>query len=71
MPERIVSPKLLRLPRVKESVALSRASIYRLISLGQFPKPINLGARAVAWLESDIDSWIQSKVDAALTVPMA
>jgi prophage regulatory protein len=65
MPERIVNPKLLRLPRVKESVALSRTSIYRLISLGQFPKPINLGARAVAWLESDIDSWIQSKVDAA------
>jgi prophage regulatory protein len=65
MPERIVNPKLLRLPSVKESVALSRTSIYRLISLGQFPKPINLGARAVAWLQCDIDSWIQSKVEAS------
>ena len=65
MPERIVNPKLLRLPSVKESVALSRTSIYRLISLGQFPKPINLGARAVAWLESDINAWIQTKVEAA------
>jgi len=52
---------------VKEIVALSRTNIYHRISLGQFPKPIPLGGRAVAWLESDVIAWIQGKVDAALT----
>ena len=41
--------QLVRLPRVREAIGLSRSEIYRLISLGQFPKPIPLGARAVAW----------------------
>lgn len=68
MPERLVNPKLLRLPSVKEIVALSRTNIYHRISLGDFPKPIPLGGRAVAWLESDVLAWVQAKVDAAVTV---
>ena len=43
-----------------------RASIYRLIAAGQFPRPYSLGARAVAWLESDIDAWIEARVEGQL-----
>ncbi len=59
------SPKtFLRLPKVKSRVGYSRASIYRKISEDKFPKPYDLGGgRAVAWLESDIDAWIQARID--------
>ena len=54
----------LRLPKVKSRVGYSRASIYRKISEDKFPKPYDLGGgRAVAWLESDIDAWIQARID--------
>jgi prophage regulatory protein len=36
-------------------------SIYRLIRLGDFPRPVKLGQRAVAWRESDINDWIDSR----------
>jgi prophage regulatory protein len=57
--------RFLRLPRVKDRVGLGRSSIYALIGNGEFPRPISLGGRAVAWLESDIDGWIQTKIEAA------
>lgn len=54
--------KILRLPAVKDRTGLSRSGVYEKIAAGRFPKPISLGARAVGWLESDIDAWIASRV---------
>lgn len=50
--------RLLRLPDVKSRTGLSRSTIYTYISAGEFPKGIRLGARCVAWVESEIDGWI-------------
>ncbi len=55
--------RILRLPDVISRVGLRRASIYLHISKGSFPKPISLGARAVGWLESDIDGWIAARIE--------
>lgn len=55
--------RFLRLADVRSRVGLSRSQIYRKISTGEFPKPYSLGARAVAWLESEIDGWIQSRIE--------
>lgn len=52
---------ILRRPQVENKTGLGRSSIYRLIQLGQFPKPIKLTERSVGWLESEIDNWIQSR----------
>jgi len=54
---------ILRLPEVKKQTGLARSTIYLRISEGTFPKPINLGVRAVGWVESDISDWIQSCID--------
>ncbi len=59
--------RFLRLPEVRSRVPYSRATIYRLITAGQFPRPYSLGARAVAWLESEVDAWIAARVEAAQT----
>lgn len=55
--------RILRLPDVISRVGLRRASIYLHISKGSFPKPISLGARAVGWLERDIDGWIAARIE--------
>ncbi len=53
-----MSNKIIRLPAVKEITGLSRSSIYLRMSLGTFPKNISLGGRAVGWLESEINQWL-------------
>jgi prophage regulatory protein len=55
--------RIIRLPEVMGRVGLRRASIYLHIGKGSFPKPISLGARAVGWLESDIDGWIAARIE--------
>jgi prophage regulatory protein len=59
---------ILRLPAVKARTGLSRSSIYLRISEGYFPKPIFLGARAVGWLESDIEDWLNQRIEASRKV---
>lgn len=53
---------ILRLPTVKLRTGLSRSSIYLRVSNGEFPSSISLGGRAVGWLESDIESWLDEKI---------
>jgi prophage regulatory protein len=57
--------KILRLPDVKTSTGLSRSTIYFRISQGVFPKPVSLGGRAVGWLESEIQDWLQRQIEAS------
>lgn len=59
-----VQPTLLRLPMVMRITGLARSTIYKLISQNQFPVPVKLSARAVAWLQSEIDNWVSSRVRA-------
>lgn len=53
--------RLIRLPEVKLRTGLARSSIYRMMEDGCFPRPRKLGPRAVAWMVSDIDHWIDSR----------
>lgn len=62
------TPKtLLKLPTVKGRVTLSTSEIYRRMEAGTFPQQIRLGAKAVAWLESEIDEWIEQTIEAGRT----
>ena len=54
---------ILRLPTVKARTGLSRSTIYLRVAEGDFPKPISLGARAVGWLESEVDRWIADRIE--------
>ncbi len=48
---------LLRRSEVERETGLSRPTIYRLMSTGQFPRPRRIGVRAVAWPSSEIEAW--------------
>jgi prophage regulatory protein len=51
-----------RLPAVLNRTGLSRSSIYLKVNKGTFPKPIKLGERAIGWIASDIDQWIERQI---------
>jgi prophage regulatory protein len=59
--------RILRRKQVQEQTGLSRTVIYERVAHGDFPKPIKLGvgARAVGWLESEINGWIEAQVAAS------
>ncbi len=56
------SNRLLRRPEVELKTGLSRASLYAAIRAGTFPEPISIGPNRVAWLEAEIDQWINERL---------
>lgn len=57
--------RLLRLKQLIEKVGMKKTAIYDRMARGDFPKPISLGGRSVAWIESEIDEWINARKRAA------
>ncbi len=55
--------KFIRRNQVQKITVLSRSSIYAMVADGTFPKQIKIGRRAVAWLETEIDVWMLSRVN--------
>jgi prophage regulatory protein len=53
--------KLLRIKHVMEATGLSRMTLWRLEKAGDFPTRRRLGLNSVAWLDSDIAAWIESR----------
>lgn len=54
---------ILRLPAVKAQTGLSRSTIYLRVAEGKFPKPISLGARAVGWVDADVEAWVTGQIE--------
>ncbi|MDN4061271.1 AlpA family transcriptional regulator [Massilia sp. YIM B02769] len=52
--------KFLRLPAVIELVGIKRTVIYERIKAGTFPKPVQIGPRAVAWDQEELVKWQDS-----------
>ena len=52
--------RVLRRRAVQDKTGLRHSAIYQRIKAGTFPKPIYLGPKAVGWLESEIDAWIDA-----------
>jgi prophage regulatory protein len=51
-----------RLPDVKAVTGLSKSSLYALIRANNFPAPVRLGPRTVAWVRSEIKQWAAERV---------
>ena len=54
--------KLERLNDVIDRTGYSRAWIYELIKKNSFPKPVKIGARSIAFVESEVDAWINERI---------
>jgi len=65
--------KFIRLPEVLSRTGYGRTTIYRKMEDGDFPKSVKLGgppkdpnafdSRAIAWIEDEVDQWIESTIE--------
>ena len=49
---------IIKLYKVQELTTLSRATIYRLIKIGKFPKKIKLSERSSGWVEDEVMEYL-------------
>jgi prophage regulatory protein len=54
---------LLGMDEVSRRVNFSDKHIYKLIAQGMFPDPVRTGRNSITFLESDIDAWIQARIE--------
>jgi prophage regulatory protein len=62
-----VSSRLITVREALERVSFSKSHLYRLINRGEFPRPVVLGLHKVAFLESEIETWIDARAKARTT----
>ena len=70
--------RLIRLPEVLTRTGFGRTSIYRKMEDGSFPKSLKLGgppkdpnifdSSAVAWIEEEVDQWIESRIEDRVSI---
>lgn len=53
--------RMLRVRQVCQVTGLGRSTIYLMKSEGRFPRRVQLGIRAVAWIEADVQAWLRAR----------
>lgn len=53
-----------KLSQVLAKTGLSKSHLYALAQKGEFPKPIKLSERSSAWVESEVQDWIEARIAA-------
>jgi predicted DNA-binding transcriptional regulator AlpA len=62
-------PRLLKWPQVRARVDLGRTTVWRLRRADDFPDPVPISPRRVAWRECDITAWIERRGEPAARRP--
>ncbi|NAW82329.1 AlpA family phage regulatory protein [Vibrio sp. V43_P6S15P86] len=55
----------LNLEQVVTKTTLCKSTIYELMKNGEFPKNFTVSGKRKAWLESDVEDWMMSKVESS------
>jgi prophage regulatory protein len=63
-----IQTRILRRHEVEARYGLKRSTIYDAVRAGTFPPPVRLGARAIGWVESEVEAWIASRIAASRPV---
>ena len=54
--------KLIRLAEVTARTGKTRSRIYEAMAAGEFPRPVKIGERAIAFVEAEVEEWIASRI---------
>lgn len=54
--------RFLRIKSVLEMVGCGRAHLYREMQAGRFPKPVKMGPKFAAWVDSEVTQWITDRI---------
>ena len=60
--QQIENQRLIRRQEVQAKTGLGASSIYAMMQQGTFLKAVNISERRVAWIESDVDQWINERI---------
>ncbi len=63
-PNQEIADRLLLPQEVVQRVRLSKPTIYRLRRAGEFPAPIVVGRKRIAFRESEIEMWLATRAKA-------
>jgi predicted DNA-binding transcriptional regulator AlpA len=58
----MVATSLIRLPEVSRRTGLGKSTVQRDVKAGLFPQPIRISPGAVAWLEIEVQQWIEARI---------
>ena len=53
--------RYMRLKELLKRLGVSRATLYRWMQVYDFPRPIKLGPNTSAWVESEVDEWLDRR----------
>ena len=56
--------RIIRLPELLRLTGMSRATIYRWLGKGEFPKPLQLGPNSIGWRADVVAEWLESRPSA-------
>lgn len=59
--------RFLRSQEVRQKTGLSLSTIWRQERTGDFPKRRLIGRKAVGWLESEVETWLQARAISTAT----
>lgn len=55
--------RLIKISTVVDKIGQSKGWIYKRIRDGEFPKQVSFGPGAVAWVEAEVDGWIDERIN--------
>ena len=55
--------QILRLPQVCKITGLGRSMIYQLEAEGRFPRRVRIGLRAVGWVGTEVQGWLEGRIE--------
>ena len=58
--------QLIRLRDLLAQLGISRSAVYRMMDDGKFPRPLKLSAQTIAFKQSEIDAWVESRARAGV-----
>jgi len=51
-----------RKPSVLQRTGMSNSTLYEEVAAGRFPRPVKIGARSVGWISTEVDAWIEQRI---------
>ncbi len=64
-------PRIIRRAEVERRTGVAKATLYRMMAAGKFPRPVQLSVRCVGWRLDEINEWIASRERAGTDRPAA
>lgn len=61
---------ILRRPSVQACTGMSRSQLYDMCAKGTFPTPIRLSRRTVGWIESEVQAFLQARIEESRAQPL-